>query len=67
MYKLITSLTESACFDCPFRLNCNEKVKRVPVLQEVVDYVLPKKDFDRGNCGLWNAFMREGIDNGILR
>ena len=67
MYKLITSLTESPCFECPFRLACNKKVERVPALQEIVEYVWPKRDFPRENCSLWNSFMREGLDNGILR
>lgn len=67
MYKLITSLTESPCFECPFRLVCNKKVERVPALQEIVEYVWPKRDFPRENCSLWNSFTREGLDNGILR
>lgn len=59
MYKLINSLTESPCFDCPVRLECNKKVKKVPALQEIVEYVWPKKEFDRENCSLLNCIQIE--------
>ena len=55
MSKRINFLEESPCYKCNCELECNEKIKRSPILEEIHDVVFPNADFDYHDCPLWIA------------
>ena len=62
MSKRIESLSESPCYKCGKIEQCEAKIKRSPVLGDIVDYVMPRADFDFQDCGIWKAIMLEEHD-----
>lgn len=62
MSKRIKSLSESPCYKCGKIEQCEAKIKRSPVLGDIVDYVMPRADFDFHNCSIWKAIMLEEYD-----
>ena len=55
MNEMITKLIESPCYQCGCMEQCNKKIERSPILQEIQDYVFSKKNFDYHDCGIWIA------------
>ncbi len=55
MYNKIDSLLESPCFECEYRIECGNLVNKVHEFREIVDYVWPRKDYDRHWCGLYKS------------
>lgn len=55
----IKFLSESPCWKCGKHRQCARKVKRYPPFQEILDYVMPKSDFDFHNCGLYIAIVAD--------
>lgn len=57
----INLLSESPCWQCGKHRQCARRVRRYPPFQDIVDCVMPQKDFDFHNCGLYIAIS---IDEG---
>lgn len=53
--KRIKSLSESPCYQCHYELECDEKIKRSPVLSQIRDEIFINSDFDYHECGIWIA------------
>lgn len=60
MSKRIERLSESPCYQCGMNKECEEKVARCQILQEIVDYVEPRADFNYKECSLWRVLQIEG-------
>lgn len=63
MSKRIESLSESPCYKCGKIEQCGAKIKKSPVLGDIVDCVMPRVDFDFHNCSIWKAIMLEEYEN----
>ena len=48
-------MSESPCGKCGCMVECSNKVRRVPKLDEIRDLVFPNEDFDYHDCGIWIA------------
>ena len=59
MSQRIKSLAESPCYQCGKMEQCEQKIKRSPVLGDIVDCVMPRADFDYRDCSIWKAIMLE--------
>ena len=59
MSERIKSLSESPCYKCGKIEACEKKVKRNPVLGDIVDCVMPRADFDFHKCSIYKAIMLE--------
>lgn len=53
--RKIERMSESPCSKCGYIIECSDKVKRVPRLDEVRGLVFPNADFDYHDCGIWIA------------
>lgn len=62
MSKRIQSLSESPCYKCGKIEQCEAKIERSPVLEDIVDCVMPKADFDYKKCTIWKAIILEEYD-----
>ena len=65
MSKRIEHLSESPCYQCGMSKDCEEKVARCQVLQEIVDYVEPRADYDYHDCPLYIALTAKAKDEDI--
>lgn len=63
MSERIESLSESPCYKCGKIEQCEAKIKRSPVLGDIVDCVMPRADFDYKKCAIWKAIMLEEYEN----
>lgn len=61
MSKKIESLKESPCYNCPMATQCENKIKRSPVVSVVRDYVYSKADYDFHNCGIYISLTTDDI------
>lgn len=59
MNKRIEYLYESPCYQCGKQYQCSEKVKRCPCLQDIVDYVMPRADYDYKKCMMYRVLKVE--------
>ena len=59
MSKRIEHLYESPCYQCGKQYWCDEKVKRCPKLRDIVDYVMPRADYDYNKCVLYKVLKME--------
>lgn len=59
MSKRIESLAESPCYQCGKIEQCEAKIKRSPVLGDIVDCVMPRADFDYKNCAIYKSLIME--------
>lgn len=59
MNNRIEHLCESPCYQCGKQAQCDEKVARCAQLQDVVDYVFPRADYDYRKCVMWNVLKME--------
>lgn len=59
MSERIKSLSESPCYKCGKIERCEQKVKRNPVLGDIVDCVMPRADFDYRKCSIYKAIVLE--------
>ena len=57
MSKRIKSLSESPCYKCGKIEQCEAKIKRSPVLGDIVDCVMPRADFDYHNCSIYKSLI----------
>lgn len=62
MSKRISCLAESPCYQCGKIEQCEAKIKKNPVLGDIVDCVMPRADFDFHNCSIWKAIVLEEIE-----
>lgn len=53
--KKIKNMNESPCNKCGCMVECGNKVRRSPKLDEIRDLVFPNADFDYHDCGIWIA------------
>lgn len=53
MAKRIEHLQESACYKCGCQEQCQEKVSRNIILEDIVNVAFSQKDYDYHNCGIW--------------
>nr|DAO00771.1 MAG TPA: hypothetical protein [Caudoviricetes sp.] len=63
MSQRIKSLAESPCYQCGKMEQCAAKVKRSPVLGDIVDCVMPRADFDYHGCSIYKAIILEENEN----
>jgi len=59
MSKRIQSLSESPCYKCGKIEQCEDKIKRSPILGDIVDCVMPRADYDYHDCMLYKVLMME--------
>ena len=62
MSKRISCLAESRCYQCGKIEQCGAKIKKSPVLGDIVDCVMPRADFDFHNCSIYKAIILEEIE-----
>ena len=55
MNKHIERMSESPCSKCGCIVSCSEKVRIVPRLDEIRDFVFPNAEYDYHDCPLWIA------------
>lgn len=48
-------MSESPCSKCGCMVECSNKVRRVPKLDEIRDLVFSNANFDYHDCGIWIA------------
>ena len=46
----ITKLSQSACYNCPYEVQCEDRVNQCHSLQAIVDYVFPRKGLTHKDC-----------------
>lgn len=59
MSKRIEHLYESPCYQCGKQYQCGEKVKRCHRLQDIVDYVMPRADYNYKKCMMYKVLKME--------
>lgn len=55
MNRRINKLSESPCYQCGYSVECEMKVLRNPVFDEIKFSVFANADFDYHDCGIWIA------------
>lgn len=55
----IVHLSESPCYQCGMMSSCIAKVQRCKSLQDIIDYVMPRKNFDFHDCSLYKVLVLE--------
>ena len=53
--KRIERISESPCSQCGCMVECSEKIRRSPRIEEIRDRVFGDANFDYHNCGIWIA------------
>ena len=59
MSKRVEHLKESPCYQCGMAKECLSKITRNPSLQEIADYVMPRKDYQYQDCMIWKVLKME--------
>lgn len=65
MNKKISCLKESPCSHCGTKNKCDIKVSKNQRFQEIIDYVMPKADYDFHDCPLYIALTAKVKDEDI--
>ena len=60
MSKRVEYLKESPCYQCGMAKECLAKITRCKPLQEIADYVMPRKDYQYQECMIWKVLKMEG-------
>lgn len=55
MNRRINKLSESPCYQCGCSIECEVKILRNPVFDEIKFSVFANADFDYHDCGIWIA------------
>lgn len=55
MSKRITKLSQSPCYNCGCYNECEEKIKRTPIISEIKDNIFCNAEADYHDCGIWIA------------
>ena len=64
--KRIKRMSESPCSKCGCMVECRNKVRRSPRLDEIRDLVFPDAEFDYHDCGIWIALnVKEIVDEEV--
>ena len=53
--KRIEKISESPCINCGCIVECSNKIRRVPILDEIRGRVFGDANFDYHDCGIWIA------------
>lgn len=53
--KRIERISESPCSKCGYMVECSEKIRRSPRIEEIRDRVFGDANFDYHKCGIWIA------------
>ena len=59
MSKRVEYLKESPCYQCGMAKECLAKITRCKPLQEIADYVMPRKDYQYQDCMIWKVLKME--------
>lgn len=61
MSKRIENLQESPCCSCSMVIQCENKIKRSPVVSVIRECVFGKADYDFHNCGIYISLTTDDI------